>query len=243
MPRLLLLLAIAITLVILVRRVQALPPHKRRAGYLQIVFGGAAILALILTLAGKMHWVGAALTGLLVVFRHSLPLLIRAFPFLHNWWQQRQGPGNPDNQQSQVNSALLRMTLDHSTGELAGEVLAGPWKGWFLAEMNRAQLDELMAFCQSEDEDSVQLLSSYLEQRFPGGTDHESATHEQSTASDSSGITRSEALAVLGLDEQATDEDIVAAHRSLIQKLHPDRGGNDYLAAKINEAKDFLLAK
>ena len=52
---------------------------------------------------------------------------------------------------------------------------------------------------------------------------------------------RTEALAVLGLNENASDADVTAAHRKLMQKLHPDRGGNDYLAAKLNQAKDALL--
>ncbi|MGV6807491.1 MAG: DnaJ domain-containing protein [bacterium] len=50
-----------------------------------------------------------------------------------------------------------------------------------------------------------------------------------------------EAYAVLGLTPGATRQDIIDAHKSLIQKLHPDRGGNDYLAAKLNAAKDALL--
>ena len=81
---------------------------------------------------------------------------------------------------------------------------------------------------------------SYLEQRFPNGWQQDD-TNEQAQQSSTTSISRSEALAVLGLSEDATRDDIVAAHRSLIQKIHPDRGGNDYLAAKINEAKDFLV--
>lgn len=52
---------------------------------------------------------------------------------------------------------------------------------------------------------------------------------------------RAEALAVLGLPEGATRDQIVQAHRQLIQKLHPDRGGSAALAAQVNLAKDVLL--
>ncbi len=54
-------------------------------------------------------------------------------------------------------------------------------------------------------------------------------------------MNRAEALEVLGLHEGASREDIIEMHRKLIQKLHPDRGGNTYLASKINQARDCLL--
>lgn len=55
-------------------------------------------------------------------------------------------------------------------------------------------------------------------------------------------MTREEALAVLGIKEGATREEVTAAYRSLMKRIHPDRGGSAYLAAKLNEARDLLLS-
>ena len=56
-------------------------------------------------------------------------------------------------------------------------------------------------------------------------------------------MTEDEALSVLGLKPGAGPGDIRAAHRKLIAQLHPDKGGTDYLAAKINEARDYLMRR
>ena len=237
MPRLILLLAIAVTLVVLIRRAQRQPPHKRRAAYLQIILGAAVVGVVILTLMGKMHWLGAAITGLLVVARQMLPLLIRLLPMLGSL---RGQAGSTGSKQSEVSARILTMTLDHDSGDLSGVVLEGPFKDWLLEELDRQQLDELLAYCQREDADSAQLLVSYLEQRFPDDeTVNERA--ESDHPHNATGLSRAEALSLLGLEEGATHDEIISAHRTLIQKVHPDRGGSDYLAAKINEAKDFLL--
>lgn len=67
--------------------------------------------------------------------------------------------------------------------------------------------------------------------------------HQNGSPKSRSKMTRQDALNILGLVEGCTKEDIIKAHRKLMQKLHPDQGGNDYLAAQINEARSLLLEK
>jgi DnaJ family protein C protein 19 len=57
----------------------------------------------------------------------------------------------------------------------------------------------------------------------------------------SGAMTLDEAWQVLGLQPGADATAVRAAHRRLMRAAHPDAGGSDWLAARINQARDILL--
>ena len=61
------------------------------------------------------------------------------------------------------------------------------------------------------------------------------------TPSIPSGMPLEEAYLILGLSPGVRRDDVFAAYRNLIKRLHPDHGGSSYLASRVNEAKDVLL--
>jgi len=199
-----------------------------------------AVILGALALTGRMHWLGVLVAGLAASLRGLIPVLIRLLPLLQQQFQRHSfSSKDQQEQESEVNTNILSMRLNHETGELSGEVLSGPFSGKQLNNLTLSQCQQLLNHCEEEDQDSVDLLNAYLEQRF--GESYGSADHEETKSGSSIEMNNHEALAVLGLEEGATREDIIAAHKKLIQKMHPDRGGSTYLASKINQAKDILL--
>ena len=143
-------------------------------------------------------------------------------------------------QTSKVRSQFLDMTLDHDSGQLAGQIVAGPHAGHSLDEFDLPQLAAMMT---GFDAESVALLESYLDRRFPAWRQDAQgyAAGGQGRAASSGKMTDEEAYQILGLQPGATRDEIGRSHRSLMKKLHPDQGGSTYLAARVNEAKDTLL--
>ncbi len=207
-----------------------------------VLVAGLAVLAA----TGRLHWLAALGAAVFPFLRRGfsllrfLPLLQRVAPLAGQAFAGRQAHAanaGPGPQSSEVETAELRMTLHHGSGQMDGEVLAGAFQGRRLSTLGLDELRSLRAGL--TDADSLRLLDSYLERQHPGWDD----TGEGTGAAEPSDGQMSEAraLEVLGLEAGATREDVIEAHRRLIQKLHPDRGGSTYLAATLNEAKRVLL--
>ena len=239
-PVILLILLVAVLL--FVSWYKRAPKHLRKQIRNRGLVVGLIGLLLIGVLTGRLNVLFAlAAAAIPVIYRVlSLLQLVQSARTVGNMFKSARGPSA--DQSSEIETQYLRMSLDHDSGEMHGEVLAGPYRGRRLAELDLSALLDLLNQCGRTDPQSASLLEAYLDRTHGDAwREQAGAAHQQRPAGPTSQMTREEAGKVLGVSADANAEEVIDAHRRLMQKMHPDRGGSDYIAAQINRAKEVLL--
>ncbi|MEM8552807.1 MAG: DnaJ domain-containing protein [Pseudomonadota bacterium] len=150
-------------------------------------------------------------------------------------------------QQSTVRTARLEATLDHDTGDMDIEVLAGQFEGQRFSELSVSDVLSVYADC-ADCSESRLLVEAYLDRRAPEwredvDMDGDGGARGAGGSVGGGAMTEKDAYEVLGLQPGASEAEIRASHRRLMKQMHPDQGGSTFFAAKLNEAKDVLLRK
>lgn len=236
--RLLILIGILIALYLAMRWFSRANPAALARAVKRLGLAGLVALGLWLVLTGK-------LAGLVAIGAGLAPWIMRALR-LHSLWKTvgqfgtrtaKAGPGNT----SSVETRFFRMSLDHDTGRLDGEILEGPGKGSLLSGVSFEQAMDLWSRAQA-DPPSLQVLESWLDRTWPDWRGRAGTGARTDEAPPATGaMTRDEAWEILGLKPGAAPDEIKAAHRRLMRMVHPDHGGSTWLAARINQARDLLL--
>ena len=213
------------------------PAAQRKQLLTKFLLYGLAGGLLLLVVTGRAPWF-FALVGAAIPWLQRLLVLKNAW----NAFKPKSDSSVSSGKTSTVRSKYLQMSLDHDSAQMNGQVLKGSMAGQELNQLSLEQLLDLLAEC-AADADSQNLLTAYLDFRFSDEwCQHASFSGEPPAQASNTTMTQAEALAILGLESGASKEEIVLAHKKLMQKLHPDRGGSEYLASKINQAKEFLLS-
>ena len=232
-------LAIGIGLLVLVGTLLHAATHaspRKLATGVKVGAGiGGGLLAFWLLITGR---VGSALA--------LLPMISPLLQQMRRWRTQARNTAGPaSGQNSEVQTAYLRMSLDHDSGAIDGTVLKGRHGGRRLDELSSDALLDLLTELRVDDEEGAALLEAYVDKIRPEwrseGSRSTGRGEEDGPGPASAAMTREEAYRILDLAPGADESQIREAHRRLMLKLHPDSGGSNYLAAKINQARDVLL--
>lgn len=207
-----------------------------KIGKIKIALIIAGLLFMIMVVAGRAHPVFALVGAAMTQVMRIMPLLIRFFPQIRQMLDG-QSPFSGDSK-SVIRSRTIVMTVQLSNGTMDGQVVAGEFNGRNLRDLAADETATLLEWCQRNDKEAARLLLAYLART--GGRGYQGGD-QQGAPQNGSIPSRDEALEILGLADGATRKDVVDAHRRLMNRMHPDKGGSNYLAAKINAAKKALL--
>lgn len=215
-----------------------------KAGKIKIALIGLGLVFLVLALSGRAPALFAILGAAMTQIMRIAPLLIRFAPSL----KRVLGTGAAASGaygasgDSKVSTKTILMTLNHATGKINGTVLLGQFAQRELESLSVSELKTLYHYCSENDPEALRLLQSYIQrQRASEWTDQSGTGQQNAAAPSTSTMSIEEAKLVLGLDGPIDKKTVTAAHRSLMGQFHPDKGGSDYLATKINAAREILL--
>ncbi len=238
-----LLLAVLIAVLVFFSWYKRAPKPQRKKIANRILIIGGIGLVLVLVLTGRLNPVFALIAAAVPILYRALSLfqLLQGVKGASNAFKGARGPS--PGQTSEVETRFLHMTLNHDSGDMDGEVREGPYRGKRLSALALSDLLEMLREYRRVDAQSAAVLEAFLDRNFAdewrqseGGDEH-----DRPGADGVGKMGVDEAREILGVSAGATREQIIEAHRHLMQKVHPDRGGSTYLAAKINEAKRVLL--
>jgi hypothetical protein len=230
MPKIILILALLIGVWYWWSYLRKLTKDKTRPFLWKTGFWLVLGIASYLVLTGRMHWLGAGLAALVPLVRSVILWGFRAAPLVRLLGRFKSTP-------SQFRTSSLVVTINFANGQITGEITTGDLAGKQLSELSTDEIEKLSQKLKETDKESYVLLQAYL-MRI-GTTDEQTANNFKSDSYRD--ISKAEAYEVLGISADSSQEEVIKAHKRLMQRLHPDRGGSDYLAAKINAAKDILI--
>ena len=244
MSRIILLLVVLAVVMVLNYRYRRLNIQAKKR--MQRLFWAVMAIGLLVALAltGKLSWLIAGIGALLPLLPRAARLFMGVWPTVKPFFQRYR-----QNHKSDMRGRYVSLQIDMLSGELQGEVLAGEYAGQKLQSMSLEQVLQLLDYCKIHDAESAALLVAYLDRQHShwrnkgGGNDNggnDNSSREEAFFSDSV-MSREQAIDILGLKGSPSKSEIKQAHKRLMQHLHPDRGGTDYLARQINGARDILL--
>jgi hypothetical protein len=212
-----------------------------------VALGRGYIRANPAKLARLLRWAGGtlALAGGTYLLSRGVALLAIPLGLFGAWliWAPKvRGLGLPSSgATSSITTDHLEVQLDHDTGHVTGRVLKGLFANRRIETLKSAELALLWQDCRFTDQRSAQILEAYLDRVHPSWQADIARGEAQMSSGPDGKMAEAEALDILGLEKGASEDAIRKAHRDLMMRLHPDRGGSTYLASKVNEAKTVLL--
>ncbi len=206
---------------------KASPAQRNKSLKTGLIYAVAGAL-LLLVVTGRIPVIFAALSA-------AVPILHRLLAYrgligtIGRFAGEKLGP-------TRFTTLWLIVEYDMARRSLDGSITRGQFEGRKLSQLSGSDLQALLEEVK-DDFQSRAAVNAFIMARN-GQRNQQNAPPPPSAGGK---MTASQAYEILDIQTDATDEEVKQAHKRLMQKLHPDRGGSSYLASQINAAKDTLL--